>query len=47
MADKQALFLPLDTTVTLAEDGTLQPVKTPGDLFAQLRPSRRTPYPTA
>jgi hypothetical protein len=43
MADKQALFLPLDTTVTLAEDGTLQPVKTPGDLFAQLRPEPKDP----
>jgi hypothetical protein len=38
MADKQALFLPLDTTVTLAEDGTLQSIKSPGELFLPLNP---------
>ena len=33
-----AAFFPLDSTVTLADDGRLRPAKSPGELFAEFTP---------
>jgi hypothetical protein len=38
LANAKAAFFALDTTVILAEDGTIHSIKAPGDLFAQFIP---------
>jgi hypothetical protein len=43
LAHAKAAFFALDATVLLTAAGTLRSIKTPGDLFAQLRPEPRDP----
>lgn len=38
MDSHRAAFFPLETTVIIKPDGTLQPVRPPGELFAQFTP---------